>query len=67
MSKGGDFKAVEGSAGRLVERFLKASGYTFECSAITGRTFTNVADHASYLQGGGCARILEALGTAHGQ
>lgn len=66
MSKGGDFKAVEASAGRIVERFLKASGYTFECSEIAGRTFADVGDHAAYLQAGGCAGILEALGTAQG-
>jgi hypothetical protein len=61
MSGGGDFKAIEARATRLVERFLKASGHRFECSEIVGRAFVDVADHAAYLRDGGCAGILEAL------
>lgn len=44
-----------------MERFLKASRHTFECSEIVGRRFVDVADHAAHLRGGGCAKILEAL------
>ena len=61
MSGGGDFEALEARAARIVERFLKASGYKFECSEIVGRHFVDAADHAAYLRGGGCAGILEAL------
>jgi hypothetical protein len=61
MTVGGDFEAVEASATRIVERFLKASGYKFECAEIVGRRFADTADHAAYLCSGGCARILEAL------
>jgi hypothetical protein len=42
-------------------RFLECTDYEFECSKIVGRTFENVADHAAYLRGGGCSKIIEAL------
>jgi hypothetical protein len=61
MSGGGDHKAAEARATRIVERFLSASGHVFECSEIVGRRFLDVADHAAHLRGGGCAGILEAL------
>jgi hypothetical protein len=61
MGGGGDYEAVEARATRIVERFLNASGHRFECSEIVGRRFVDVADHAAYLRGGGCAGILEAL------
>ena len=61
MSGGGDYKALEARATPILERFLKASGKTFECSEIVGRRFLDVADHAAHVRGGGCARILEAL------
>jgi hypothetical protein len=61
MSGGGDLKAIEARATRLIERFLEASGHRFECSEIVGRGFVDVADHAAYLRGGGCAGILKAL------
>lgn len=61
MGGGGDYKALEARATRIVERFLEASGHRFECSEIVDRTFADVADHAAYLRAGGCARILEAL------
>jgi hypothetical protein len=48
----------------LTERFLEASGYEFECQKIVGRRFASAADHADYLQGGGCAALLEALAAA---
>ena len=45
----------------LVERFLKLTGYRFECSEIVGRTFSDAEDHAGYLRAGGCAELLEQL------
>jgi len=59
--KGGDMKAVEVRAAAIVERFLKASGYRFECREIAGREFTDLNDHAAYLRDGGCAAIVHAL------
>jgi Putative redox-active protein (C_GCAxxG_C_C) len=61
MSGGGDYKALEARATRIVERFLKASGHVFECSEIVGRRFVDVPDHAAHLRGGGCAKVLDAL------
>lgn len=44
-----------------IEKFLESSDYEFECSAIVGREFENVDDHAAYMRAGGCAQIIEAL------
>jgi hypothetical protein len=44
-----------------LEKFLAASDYEFECAKIVGRKFENVADHANYVRGGGCAKIIEEL------
>jgi hypothetical protein len=48
-------------AARAIERFLESAGSEFECSKIVGRRFKNVADHARFLQEGGCLKIIEAL------
>jgi hypothetical protein len=45
----------------VVERFLQSADYEFECAKIVGRKFASLDDHAQYVQGGGCAAILEAL------
>jgi hypothetical protein len=45
----------------LIDRFLKCTNYEFECSSIVGRTFESVADHASHVCQGGCAKILDTL------
>ncbi len=47
----------------LVQTFLEASDYEFECQDIVGRKFENTADHAEYLRKGGCSRIIDALST----
>lgn len=48
----------------VIEKYLIASDYEFECAKIVGRKFENVADHAAYLRAGGCAKIVEALAAA---
>jgi len=45
----------------LVEKFLEASDYEFECADIVGRKFENVEDHAAYLKQGGCSKIIVVL------
>ena len=45
----------------VIDRFVEASDYEFECCAIVGRKFENIGDHAGYLRAGGCAEIIEAL------
>lgn len=47
----------------IVNTFLKCTNYEFECSAIVGRKFESVDDHAAYLGGGGCAKLIETLST----
>ncbi len=44
-----------------IERFVKAADYEFECEKIVGRKFESVDDHAAYLHGGGCSKIIEVL------
>lgn len=53
------FKAP--GARQILERFLKNTGYEFECSTIVGRKFDGVGDHADYVCQGGCSKIIEAL------
>lgn len=48
----------------VIEKFLQCSDYEFECSAIVGRRFENVGEHASYLRDGGCSAIIEVLAAA---
>jgi hypothetical protein len=47
----------------MIEVFLGSSDYEFECSAIVGRKFENVSDHADYVRSRGCAKIIEAMVT----
>ncbi len=49
------------SAHATIERFIKFTGYEFECAAIVGRKFESVADHARHVGGGGCAEVLDVL------
>ncbi len=51
-------------AAAMLERFLKSANYELECSAIVGRTFDGIADHARHVCQGGCAKILDALAAA---
>ena len=44
-----------------IDRFMKCTDYKFECSEIVGRRFENIGDHAGYLRGGGCSKIIEVL------
>lgn len=45
----------------VLERFQKATDFTFECEKIVGRKFESVADHAEYVKGGGCRELIEDL------
>ena len=56
-----DFSAFDD----VIDRFMPAADFEFECSKIVGRKFGNPADHAGYLQAGGCAGIIEALAGNH--
>jgi hypothetical protein len=47
-----------------IGRFLKCTGYEFECAQIAGRRFESVGDHAGYLCDGGCAKVLDVLATS---
>ena len=58
-----DFAFNSPLAQAAIERFLESADYEFECSKIVGRKFENAADHACYLRGGGCSKIIEALAT----
>jgi hypothetical protein len=45
----------------VVASFVKAAGPDLNCSAIAGRTFESLDDHAAYLRDGGCADMMDAL------
>jgi hypothetical protein len=47
-----------------IDKFVKCTGYEFECSKIVGRKFENIGDHAFYLRNGGCSEIIEALSSS---
>lgn len=44
-----------------IEKFLESSDYEFECSKIVGRKFESVEDHATYICGGGCSKLIDSL------
>jgi len=48
-------------ATEAIDRFVQSTDVEFECSAIVGRKFENVADHACFLRDGGCSKVIEAL------
>ncbi len=58
---GAKFEFQDPRGDELFERFLKSTDYEFECSAIVGRKFEDVGDHAAYLGDGGCSGVIEAL------
>jgi len=62
-SRHGTGKMVFKSPGAMdaVDRFMKCTGFEFECSKITGQKFKNIGDHAGYLGDGGCSKIIEVL------
>jgi hypothetical protein len=45
----------------VMDRYLQSADYEFECAKIVGKKFESVADHAEYLRGGGCAKIIDAM------
>lgn len=47
--------------GDTMNRFLKSTEYTFECSKLVGRKFESIEDHACFLNDGGCLKIFDAL------
>ena len=57
-------KIINARISELMERFLKISGYEYECAEIVGRKFEDLDDHAAHLQQGGCAELIEALAAA---
>ena len=56
-------KVVNSRASDTIERFIRSTGFEFECSEIVGRKFENIGDHAGYLRDGGCSEIIEVLAT----
>jgi hypothetical protein len=48
-------------ANELMDKFLNATDYEFDCSNIVGRKFGNIEDHAEYIKGGGCTELLNLL------
>jgi hypothetical protein len=61
LKNGGKLSFDLGTTSEEMEKFLASSDYEFECAKIVGKKFASVADHAEYLRGGGCAKIIDAM------
>jgi hypothetical protein len=61
LTKGEKLEYRSPQALAVVDKFLKCTGYAFECAEIVGRKFEDVTDHARHVQGGGCAKIVDLL------
>jgi hypothetical protein len=48
----------------ILAEFFKAGDYEFTCSTVTGRRFTNLAEHGDFIRSGGCAPLISALAQA---
>lgn len=59
--QGGKIEYRSPRALAAIDRFMKCTDYEFECSAIVGRRFEDVGDHAGYLRRGGCSKIIEVI------
>jgi C_GCAxxG_C_C family probable redox protein len=57
-------KRFESRFESMVEQFLEAIDYEFECEKGIGRRFDTPEEHVEFLQGGGCAQVIEALARA---
>jgi len=58
---GGEVEFNSTEATEAIDRFVQNTDCEFECAAIVGRKFADVADHAQYVREGGCAHIIAAL------
>jgi hypothetical protein len=61
LKAGAENKAFNTRAGKIIDKYLRAADFEFECEKIAGRRFESAADHAAYLRDGGCAKIIETL------
>jgi hypothetical protein len=50
----------------LISRFMRITEGGIECSAVAGRSFASVREHADFVRGGGCSRLIESLAAAIG-
>ncbi len=58
---GSDYGTVNSIASEVIEKFLAASDYEFECSTIAGQKFDTMDEHDRYLRAGSCSQIIDAL------
>ena len=61
VKKGGKSEYKSKESQDLIGKFVKCTGYEFECSKIVGRKFDSIADHADHVCDGGCSKIIDAL------
>ncbi|MCB2197939.1 C-GCAxxG-C-C family protein [bacterium] len=57
----GKVEIKSAKAQELIARFLQKTGGEMECSAICGKTFQTIDEHAAHLREGGCSELIELL------
>jgi len=59
--EGAGNKEINARINGIMDSFIRVTAYQYECSCISGRKFEDFRDHASYLQAGGCSKIVDLL------
>jgi hypothetical protein len=49
---------------KIKDTFFQETNYKIECSKICGRQFNSVNEHTEFINGGGCRRIIDLLGSS---
>jgi hypothetical protein len=64
LGEGGEVPHRSPRALAAIGRLQECTGGELECTRIAGRRFESLGDHAGWLRGGGCAKVLEVLAAA---
>ena len=61
LQEGGKVRLDFPAGQEAIERFVECIESEFECATIVGRKFESIDDHAAYVCGGGCSKLIDAL------
>jgi len=45
----------------IIDKFLKATNYEFECCKIVGKKFDSINEYSTFLEKGGCKELIDLL------